>query len=350
MSEKATIYSIAEKLNITAATVSRALNNNPRISEHTRKLVLEMAEKLNYKQNKLALALKSGRTNNVGVIVPYINRNFFSSIIRGIEEELYPQGYHVIICQTHETEKRETENINTLLNAQVDGILMSISGGTVNTDHFYKVLNRDVPLVFFDRKKNIEGVSTVTIDDFNGGYKATKHLIDQGCKRIAHLAGDRSLEIYKDRFEGYKKALADHGMEYNGQYVLHVKNTIEAGRKATNRLLKLKEIPDAIFSASDFIALGVMGALKSKGIRIPQDICIVGFSNEPFTSFAELSISSVDQSPLEMGKMAARVFLEQVSDAKHIKIEKKVVLTPELHIRRSSLKSVPAEKLLPEIS
>ena len=168
MSEKVTIYDIAEKLNITAATVSRALNNNPKIKESTRELVIKTAASMNYKQNKLALALKSGKSNNVGVIVPRIDSNFFASVIRGIEEELHPEGYHVIICQTHEDEKREIENINTLLNAQVDGILMSISNVSSEKEHAIKrVLSEKVPLVFFDRKMNIDGVSSVTINDFN---------------------------------------------------------------------------------------------------------------------------------------------------------------------------------------
>ncbi len=338
MSEKITIYDIAKALNITAATVSRALNNNPKISAATKKLVLETAAKMNYKQNKLALALKSGKSNNVGVVVPYIDRNFFSAIIRGIEEELYPLGYHVIICQTHEEEGTEVDNINALLNAQVDGILMSVSKYTSNLDHFDYVLKKGVPLVFFDRRKDIKGVSTVTIDDFEGGYKATKHLIDQGCKRIAHLSGDWSLEIYKHRYQGYKKALEDHGLPFEKEYIIQSKSDIEAGHKAVDKFMKLDNPPDAIFSSSDFVALGAIQQLKKYGVKIPEEFCVVGFSNEPFTKFMELSISSIDQSPVEMGKTAAKVFLEQVKDS-NVKIEKKVVLSPKLKIRKSSSRS-----------
>ncbi|NLP58696.1 LacI family DNA-binding transcriptional regulator [Lutibacter sp. B1] len=339
MGEKVTIYDIAKKLNITAATVSRALNNNPKIKASTRELVIETAAKMNYKPNKLALALKSGKSNNVGVIVPRIDSNFFGSTIRGIEEVLYPHGYHVIICQTHEEEKLEIENINTLLNAQVDGILMSISNAEIDKDHIInRVLKKNVPLIFFDRKKNIDGVSTVTINDFEAGYKVTKHLIDQGCKRIAHLSGDKSMEIYKDRCLGYKQALLDNGFEFDKNYIIQTKSKVEEGRKAVKKLLKMKNPPDAIFSASDFVALGAIQELKSKGIKIPEEFCVAGFSNEPFTRFMELSITSVDQFPLEMGKMAAKVFLEQVKDSGKVKIEKKVVLTPKLHIRKSTLR------------
>ncbi|WP_417362931.1 LacI family DNA-binding transcriptional regulator [Galbibacter sp.] len=338
MSEKTTIYDIAKALNITAATVSRALNNNPKISQATKKLVLETAAKMNYKQNKLALALKSGKSNTVGVIVPYIDRNFFSAIIRGIEEELYPLGYHVIICQTHEEEGTEIDNINALLNAQVDGILMSVSKYTTQLDHFDHVLKKGVPLVFFDRRKDIKGVSTVTIDDFEGGYEATKHLIEQGCKRIAHLSGDRSLEIYRHRYDGYRKALEDFGLKFNKDYVIQSKSDIGAGHKAVDKFMKLDSPPDAIFSSSDFLALGAIQQLKKYGVKIPEDFCVVGFSNEPFTKFMELSISSVDQSPVQMGNTTAKVFLEQVKDA-NVKIEKKVVLSPTLKIRKSSSRS-----------
>ncbi|MBL6449268.1 LacI family DNA-binding transcriptional regulator [Fulvivirga sp. 29W222] len=344
MSEKITIYDIAKKLNITAATVSRALNNNPRISDTTRKLVMETAASMGYTQNKLALALKSGKSNLVGVIVPYIDTSFFASIIRGIEEALHPEGYNVIICQTHETEAKEIETVNTLLNAQVDGILMSLSKTSKETTHFEHILNKKIPLVFFDRRKNIKGVSSVTIDDFEGGYVATKHLIEQGCKTIAHLSGDWSLEIYKNRSEGYKQALLDHGLKYDEKYLLHVKSDTEAGKSAVDTLMKLDKKPDAIFSSSDFVALGAIQRLQELGIKLPDDFCVVGFSNEPFTQLMELSISSVDQAPHEMGRMAAKVFLDQVSGVGKVKIEQKVELTPHLISRKSSVKPVAKKK------
>lgn len=337
MSEKITIYDIAKKLNITAATVSRALNNNPKIKESTRELVIKTAASMNYKQNKLALALKSGRSNNIGVIVPRIDSNFFASVIRGIEEELHPHGYQVIICQTHEDPKRENENLYTLIDAQVDGILMSVTAVTNENDGaFHNVLEKNVPLIFFDRSKHIDGVSSVTINDFKGGYMATKHLINEGCRCIAHLSGDQSLEIFKNRFLGYKQALLDNGMIFKEELVISVKSSVDAGKEAVETLLQLETRPDAIFSSSDFAALGAIQELKERNISIPKEFCVAGFSNEPFTKFMELSITSVDQSPLEMGKMSARVFLEQVDKTETIKIEKKVVLAPELHMRKSS--------------
>lgn len=338
MKKKTTIYDIAEKLNLTAATVSRALNNNTKISENTRKLVQETAVKMNYEQNTLARALKSGKSFNVGVIVPRIDSNFFASVIRGIEEELYPKGYHVIICQTHDQENLETGNIMSLLNAQVDGILMSISNAKTKNKVFDSITQKRVPLIFFDRKKDISNVSSVTIDDFQGAYAATKHLIEQGCTRIAHLSNNRSLEIFKNRYLGYKQAIIDHGLEFDESLVIETFSKVLEGRKTTKKLLRLKNPPDAIFSSSDFTALGAIQEIKEQGLRIPEDISVVGFSNEPFTKFMELSITSVDQSPIEMGRIAANKFLEEVESNQKSKTKESIVLQPELIIRDSSLK------------
>lgn len=337
MRKKITIYDIATKLNITAATVSRALNNNPNISSSTKELVLETAEKMGYEQNKLALALKSGKSNNVGVVVPRIDTNFFGSVIRGIEEELTPFGYHVIICQTNNDQEKENANIDALLNSQVDGIFISTSSNDIKS--FERILKKDVPLIFFDRKKTMNNVSSVTINDFEGGYKATQHLIDNGCERIAHFSGDLNIEIFNDRFAGYKQALSDNGIDYIEEYIIKTRSNIEDGKKAIKKLLKLKNPPDAIFSSSDWDALGAIQELKSKSLKVPEDVSVIGFSNEPFTKFMELSISTIDQFPLEMGRIAAKVFLEQVNNSEKVKIEKKVVLDPELIIRKSTKKA-----------
>ncbi|TQI69316.1 LacI family transcriptional regulator [Gramella sp. Hel_I_59] len=338
--EKVTIYDISKKLNISAATVSRALNNNPKISEKTRKLVAETAVAMNYKQNRLAQALKKGRTNNVGVIVPYINRSFFSSVIRGIEEELTPEGYHIIICQSHEEVKDEAEQLNTLLNTQIDGVFMSVSKTTQNTDHIRKAQEGGTPIVFFDRKIDVPGVSSVVLDDYKAGFMATEHLIKEGCSKIAHLSGDINLEIYKNRFEGYKAALEANQIKFEPDFVIQTSSKIESGMQAVEDLWKLDKKPDAIFSAGDYAALGAIQELRARKIKIPEEVCVVGFSNEPFTKYMELPITSIDQTPQIMGKIAAQVFLEQVKEKKNLSIEKKVVLPPELFIRETSSRNL----------
>ena len=339
MKRKTTIYDIAKELNITAATVSRALNGNSRISKSTRQLVLETAEKLNYNQNRLALALKSGSSKNVGVVVPYINRNFFSSIIRGIEDELYPKGYQVIISQSHEDKDRELKIIQNLFDAQVDAILISTSHSNSDVDYFRLIVNKNIPIIFFDRKLSIPNVISVTVDDYNGGYLATQNLIDQGCQRIAHFDVNVGLELYEKRLQGYKDALARNGFSFKPEYVFPLKSDIEAGREAAQQMMKLPNPPDAIFSSTDNGLLGAVKYLQEKGIKIPDDFCVVGFSNEPFTQFMEPSMSSVDQSPIEMGKMAANLFLGQVDSKKNITL-KDVVLPAKLIVRKSSSRSV----------
>lgn len=342
MTKKTTIYDIAEKLNTTAATVSRALNGSPKVSDTKRQLIIETAEKMNYEQNKLALALKSGKSYTVGVIVPFIDSNFFASVIRGIEDTLHPKGYHIIICQTHDQENLEIKNINSLLNAQVDGILMSISNSKIEDNKSFKnLLKKNIPLVFFDRKKDIKGVSSVTIDDFKGAYEATKHLINQGCIRIAHLSNDRNLEIFKNRFLGYKQAIIDSGLVFDDDLVIQTVSKVSEAKKITKQFLDMKNRPDGIFASCDFSALGAIQEIKSRGLSIPEDISVIGFSNEPFTRFMELSITSVDQSPIEMGKLTAEVFLE-ASDNIHKKnsTEKHIILNPKLLIRKSSTKEV----------
>jgi len=336
MKENVTIYDIAKLLKITAATVSRALNNNPNISQKTKKLVLETAKELNYQKNNFALALKSGQSKNIGLIVPYINRNFFSTIIRGVEEELYPQGYQTIICQTNEDEKKEKLIFESLINNNVDGILISVSRDTENLEHFTKAKERNIPVVFFDRKKELIGTSSVTINDFQGGYNATQHLIDEGYKSIVHVSGDLKLEIYKQRNKGYLTALKENNLEKFSKNISETTSNIEAGKAVAKKILKRKIRPDAIFCSGDYIALGIIQELKKQGIKIPDEIGIIGFGNEPFTELLELSISSIDQSPYEMGKVTAKVLLEQISNP-NARIEKKVVLDSKLIARMSTI-------------
>lgn len=228
------------------------------------------------------------------------------------------------------------EQINALLNTQIDGIFMSVSKTTQSADHIQKVLDEKVPLVFFDRKIEVKGVSSVVLDDFKGGFMATSHLIREGCKRIAHLSGDVNLEIYRNRYEGYKAALKEHKIPFNPSYVLQTSSKIESGAQAVEDLWQLEEKPDAIFAAGDYAALGAIQELKNRKINIPQEVSVVGFSNEPFTKYLESPMTSVDQTPHLMGKIAAQVFLEQVNESQNYSIEKKVVLDPELFVRDSS--------------
>jgi LacI family transcriptional regulator len=337
-SKKVTIHDIAEKLNITASTVSRALNGNPRISERTKKAVLKIADELNYEPNQVASALRSGRTQLIGMLVPSINRAFFSSIIRGVEEVANSLGYHVIVSPSYENLENEERVIKAFLSARVDGIIASIGKNTQRFEHFEQVLRRGLPLVLFDRTTPLLQTSQVVIDDYQGAYIATVHLIEQGCTRIAHFTTERKINIYKERYRGYINALEDHGIPLNESMVFSGNLQLEDGQSHTLELIGSGSQFDAIFSASDYAAMGAMQVLKEHGIRIPEDVALVGFLNEPFTSFTDPPLSTVNQFPIEMGRTAANLFFNALNSEKKKTVPKKTVLQPELIIRQSSKK------------
>lgn len=336
--QNSTIYDISEKLNLSTATVSRALNNSPKVSPKTKAKVLKAASELNYQQNQVALALKSGQTKFVGVVVPFLTHNFFSNVIGGIDGKLSPEGYHVAIYQTHEKYETEVKHINALLTAQVDGIFLSVSRETRNYDHIEAVLNKRKPLIFFDRKLPVKGTSSVVINDYKASYESTVHLINQGCKNIAHFAGDFNLDIYKQRFDGYLQALKDYGLKFNKQFFFKTDQTIEGGIEGMKYIWQHELKPDAIFSSSDFALAGAIQVIRELNLAIPEDIAITGFSNEPFTQFLETPISTVDQCPSKMGEKAAEIFLNKVQHKEKLEKENHISLTPEFLIRKSTLK------------
>lgn len=337
--DKATIHDIARRLQIAASTVSRALHDSPRISQETKDSVLSVARQLNYQPHKLAAALRNGKSHIIGVIVPTADRNFFGSIVRGVEEVAMNANYQVIICQTYENPAKEAAAVEALINSRVDGIITSFSKNTVNYDHFLKAKRQGIPVISFDRTVEDLDISKVLIDDFQGAYKATEHLIQQGCKRIAHFTSFQKISIYKERLRGYKAALEDNGLPYATQLVVESNMQLLDGRNSMEKLLADGIMPDAIFSSSDLGAMGALQVLKENKIRVPEEVAIVGFSNDPFTLFSDPPISSVDQHCLRMGNIACEIFLEEVkiSDSSTF-TSKKVVLMPELIVRASSLK------------
>src|SRR5699024_1214537 len=237
--KETTIYDIADELGVTAATVSRALNDNQTISDSTKELVLETAKKMHYQPNSIAAALRNGKSNTVGIIVPSADRNFFSSVIGGIEDVVNKSGYNIIICQSNDSLEKEKASIKTLLGAQVDGILVSYAKETTNFDHYKEVIERNVPLVFFDRTNESLNVGSVVIDDYRGAFKATEHLINQGCKRIVHFAGPKNVSIYKERRRGYIDALQEHGIQVNKNRIIQCNLKLEDGRNLAKELLQL---------------------------------------------------------------------------------------------------------------
>ena len=336
--KQVTIHDIAEELGITASTVSRALNDHPRISGKTKQKVQDKALEMKYHPNSLASNLRKGEGNTLGICIPRINRHFFSNVIGGIESVANEKGYNVMICQSLESYEREVANIQSLLNSRVDGIIMSLSTGTTNFDHIQMVKERDVSLIMFDRVCEELEVNKVLLDDYIGAYRAVEHLVKQGCKKIAHFGGALHLNVYRDRYEGYVNALANYGLEYNQEWVFSDTLTRDNGDEAAKNLLSMKNRPDALFAASDYAALGALLQFKDQGILVPEEMAVIGFANEPFTELVDPGLSSVEQHGAEMGQSIANMFFEDVGKAKRGFIPRKTILEPELIIRASSLK------------
>ncbi len=336
---KITIKELAEELNITTATVSRALNNHPRISAATKKTVLALAEKMNYRRNRIASSLRSGKTHTIGVIIPSAEINFFGSVVHGIESLANEKGYNILLYQSNEIAEYEKKAIETFNDVQVDGVLASLAKDTKDISHYLELKKKGIPLVFFDRTKDMINISSVTVDDYKGGYIATEHLLQQGFRRIAHISGQQHLKIFKDRLDGYKSALRAAGMEIDESLIYNGNVSIQAGKDAVEYYFTMKTPPDGIFAVEDFTALGVIKAAKEKNIKVPEQLGIIGFANESFDEHITPSLSSIDQQTVLMGKEAFKLLLDQIYE-KDMHPHKKVniILEPVARFRESSLR------------
>lgn len=334
--KKITIKDIANVLNISAAAVSKALHDDSRISAKTKAAVKKVAKELNYQPNHLASALRKGKSNLVGVIVPRTNSHFFSSVIQNIEEVLNKEGYNIIITQSNESFKKECRNIDTLLFTQVDGIIASMANETVDLDYYEKIKSKGIPLILFDRGENDLNVDYIGINDYQSSHMIVEHLIDQGCKRIAHIGGYRHTRIFNNRIRGYVDAIKKHNLPLDESLLIESSLTIEDGRAKMTQLLALKNRPDAVYAAGDYAALGALQILTENKIDIPNEIAVIGFGNEPFTAMITPSISSINQHSTDIGKQAALTFLERVKNPKIKQTLNKIILDAELIIRDSS--------------
>lgn len=332
-----TIKDIARELKISPSTVSRALKDHPDISPATKKAVRELAQELDYQPNSVALSLRKSKTYTIGVIIPQLVHHFFSTVISGIEDVAYEAGYHVMICQSNELYEREVLSTQALLTSRVDGMLVSVSQETDDVKHFQSVLNRGIPTVFFDRMVNGLDTSSVVVDDFGGAYRAVEYLVRSGCRKIAHLGGPDNLVISQSRRKGYVQALEDYGLGGDNGLIITAGLTIEEGKAACRRLLEREEQPDAIFAANDPVAIGALQVLKEKGIKVPEEVSIIGFSNEPITSLIDPPMTTVAQPGFEMGQLAAQLLLDEIlhkDDEDRVTGRKE--LKTELIIRKST--------------
>jgi len=322
-----TITDIANALGITPSTVSRALAGNPRVKEETRIAVEKMAKMLGYERNVVAANLRKGQSHIVGIVVPRINREFFSNVIGGAERVLNQAGYNILICQTLESFDAEIKALKTLKNYRVAGVLLSHAIDALNGDHVKEILE-DTPLVQFDRVfPDLPGAKIVGAN-CEGAFQATMHLIQAGYKRIGTIAGFMTSQAYVERLAGYRLALESAGLPFDPAIVYENAIVRETGYQAG--LQAIEAGCDALYSAGAFSALGATDALKEKGLRIPEDFGIVGTSNEGFTSLMSPTLSTLNQHPFEMGETAARAFLEGSRETQ--------VIPMELIVRQSSKK------------
>ena len=343
--KEVTIYDIAKELNVSPTTVSRALNDHNSISKETTKAVKKLAQKMGYQPNSIASNLRKNKTNTIGVIMPLINRPFISSLISGIEEGANQAGYNVIISQTYDSYEKEMANAQTLYSNRVDGLIVSLAMETKNYDHFLPFQQKDIPVVFVDRVTYEMETDRVIIDNFAAAYKATQHLIEMGCQRIAHFAGAQHRNIYQGRQEGYLKALEEHNLPIDEDLMVYSKLSLEEGWKGTEYLLNLPNPPDGIFSANDSAAVSAIQYAKQKGLKIPEDLAIVGFNNDPISSIIEPALTTITHPAFDMGKIAAQQVLKHKEHGDIVTSET-IILKTELLIRASSLRKKVVEKTL----
>lgn len=331
-----TIKDIARELKISPSTVSRALKDHPDISPETKKAVNDLAKKLNYQPNAVALSLKQQRSNTIGVIIPEIVHYFFSSVISGIEDVAYDAGFNVIICQSNEKYEREVANSKTLLASRVDGVLVSISKETEEFGHLYNLRDNNIPMVFYDRIVPGLFADQVIIDDFDAAYRATRHLVESGRKRIAHFAGPQKLLIGQHRKEGYLKALKEAYLDIDDELIIEA-DSFEKARLAVLKLINSGKKFDGIFAVNDLTAIGAMQTLQKQGVKIPGEIAVVGFSDGRFSGITDPTLTSVDQHGYEMGTVATEMLLKRItSENKEYPYETKV-LNANLIVRGSSV-------------
>lgn len=331
-----TIKDIAQQLSVSVSTVSRALRGSADINPATKKAILDLADKLEYQPNSIALSLVKSRTNILGVIIPDIAVQFFASAISGIQEVASAAGYNVMICQSNESEQTEANNIQALVASRVAGFIVSVSGGTNCTDHFQALQKKGIPLILFDRVIDDLEVSKVIVDDYDGAFKAVEHLVMVGCKRIAHLAGPENLRITANRRNGYLDALRKHNIPIDEDLIKYVDFDRQKTIDATTHWLQSDNRPDGIFAISDRVAIGAMLAIKAAGLRIPEDVALVGFGNETTSSILDPALTTVMQYPVEMGKIAARLFLDQIDADPDEFTPQTTVLKTKLLINKSS--------------
>lgn len=338
MKKSVTIKDIAKELDVSTATVSRALRNSNEISKETKLEVLKIAKQMGYHPNLLARSLINKSSKILGVVVPTINRQFWSNSISGIESVAYKKGYKVMIFQSTESYDKEVEIVETLANSMVDGILIAFSKETQNFAHIENIIERGIPVLLFERVCASLQISKVMTDDFFGAKSIVSHLIERGKKRIAYIGGPLCLQVCKDRYSGYQNALFENNISFDQDLVIEIPdfNEVNSG-DALRKLWKSNKKPDAVFCFADILAIGILAASKELGLKVPKDLAIAGFGNDDITKYVSPSITTMDQPSFEMGRLAAKLILKEINPEKENDfVFKTEIIKPNLIIRESS--------------
>jgi len=343
MFQSYTIKDIAKALGLSTSTVSRALSGSYKIGAGTVKLVTEYAEKVNYRPNPIALSLKAHKSHSIGVVVCEVANNYFSQAINGIESVAYNSGYHVIITQTHESAAREQVNIQHLLSRHVDGLLVSLSAETTDVSFYQELRDKGLPIVFFDRI--IPGIDShkVYIDNFKASFDATELLINNGFRKIAHITNSNNLLISQERLNGYLAALEKHHIKFNSDYLKYCDHGGMLAHEletAIDELLALPHKPDALFTTNDRLTTGCLPILKKRGIKVPEEIGLAGFTNSEFAEWFAPALTVVRQPAFEMGKLATQILIKTIESKRPIEEYTNHQFETELISRSSSIKAI----------
>ena len=336
MKHQVTIKDIAKQLGISPSTVSRALKDHPDISQKTKEAVLKLANELKYRPNPTALQLRKQENKTIGVIIPQIVHYFFSSVISGIEDFAYENGYAVLLAQSNENYERENRNVELMLSSGVAGVLISRSKETTDFSHFETLLSYNVPVIFFDRICPGLKTDKVIINDELAAYIATEHLVKTGCRRIVHFRGPENLEISRKRQTGYLEAFFQYNLPVDESLIITC-DTFEQAKIQTQKLIDKKVNFDAIFAVNDETAAGALLTLMKNNIKIPQEVSVIGYSNDLISQVISPKLSTMEQQGYKMGYTATKLLIERISSDKELRPRTEVIST-KLVLRETTKK------------
>jgi len=331
-----TIKDLAKELNLSVATISKALKDSHEISPETKQRVFELAKKVNYTPNPYASSLRKRSSKTIAVVLPEVADSFFSLAINGIEKVARERGYHVLIYLTHESFDREEAILKEFQSGRVDGILISVSEETSSGNHIKKIIDEDVPVVFFDRISEDVNTATITTDDFESGYKATSHLIDQGCKKISFVKTSAGLSIINKRLEGYEKALEERKIKHSDADIIQCNDDPENNYQLIKKLLQKKNHPDGLIASVEKLTTPVYRACKELNLQIPGDIKLISFTNLQTASILNPSLTTIMQPAFEMGKIAATLLFKRIEKPNFDLTKEHVVIPSSLQVREST--------------